>query len=77
MSNEMKTIVIPESVEKYGSNLTELDGIKVFLTGRKIAWRADCSYCILHAPGSMMPSHTASEMCQSGKHNHCTCDTCF
>lgn len=23
------------------------------------------------------PNHKANERCQSGKHNHCTCDTCF
>lgn len=24
-----------------------------------------------------MPRHKASASCQSGKHAHCTCDTCF
>lgn len=23
------------------------------------------------------PPHKASETCRSGKHNHCTCDSCF
>lgn len=23
------------------------------------------------------PSHNASSRCESGKHPHCTCDTCF
>jgi len=23
------------------------------------------------------PSHKASDKCESGKHPHCTCDTCF
>ena len=23
------------------------------------------------------PSHDASRSCESGKHNHCSCDTCF
>ena len=23
------------------------------------------------------PSHDASDRCESGKHSHCTCDTCF
>ncbi len=23
------------------------------------------------------PSHDASERCESGKRNHCSCDTCF
>jgi hypothetical protein len=35
-----------------------------------------CTYCEQHWPG-MMPSHTASPRCQSGRRNHCTCDTCF
>lgn len=25
----------------------------------------------------MMPPHDASERCESGKHPHCSCDTCF
>ncbi len=24
-----------------------------------------------------VPSHKASNRCESGKHPHCTCDTCF
>lgn len=26
---------------------------------------------------TMAPRHTASDRCQSGKRNHCTCDTCY
>lgn len=41
----------------------------------------DCSYCqeYYNHPrlSPMMPRHTASKRCQSGGHNHCTCDTCF
>lgn len=29
------------------------------------------------AGNSFHPSHDASERCESGKHPHCTCDTCF
>lgn len=29
------------------------------------------------AGSSFHPSHDASEYCKSGKHSHCTCDTCF
>lgn len=36
-----------------------------------------CSYCDEHRTDSMMPRHTASERCESGRHNHCTCDTCY
>lgn len=35
-----------------------------------------CAYCAAHWLG-IMPSHTASLRCQSGKRPHCTCDTCF
>ena len=37
----------------------------------------DCTYCAAHKPGEMMPPHDASPRCESGKRNHCTCDTCF
>ena len=37
----------------------------------------DCTYCAAHKPGEMMPPHDASSRCESGKRNHCTCDTCF
>lgn len=37
----------------------------------------ECAFCDKHRDDSMMPSHTASERCESGKHSHCTCDACF
>lgn len=41
----------------------------------------NCSYCseLFNHPtlSPFMPSHTASVRCRSGRHNHCTCDTCF
>ena len=37
----------------------------------------DCSYCAKFKPGAMMPPHDASPNCESGRRNHCTCDTCF
>lgn len=37
----------------------------------------ECSCCDQHRNDKMMPSHTASDRCESGKRNHCTCDTCF
>lgn len=39
--------------------------------------RGECAYCDEHRTDSMMPSHTASARCESGKHPHCTCDICF
>lgn len=39
----------------------------------------ECTYCdSLRAQGETFhPSHNASPRCESGKRNHCTCDTCF
>lgn len=39
----------------------------------------DCEYCDREraSNASFHPSHDASERCQSGKHSHCSCDTCF
>ena len=38
-----------------------------------------CSACdtIKTAPSQFGPRHFASDRCESGKRNHCTCDTCF
>jgi len=37
----------------------------------------ECSYCDKWGDDPMMPSHTASARCESGRRPHCTCDTCF
>ena len=42
----------------------------------------NCPTCVQEKLGHktlspMMPNHKASPRCQSGGHNHCTCDTCF
>jgi hypothetical protein len=37
---------------------------------------AACAYCQQNK-GKMHPPHFASPGCQSGHHNHCTCDVCF
>lgn len=37
----------------------------------------ECAFCDEHRNDSMMPSHDPSPRCESGKHPHCTCDTCF
>jgi hypothetical protein len=36
-----------------------------------------CNYCDQHGDNQMMPPHQPSRNCESGKHNHCTCDVCF
>lgn len=37
----------------------------------------ECAYCDKWRTDPMIPSHTPSERCESGKRPHCTCDTCF
>ena len=37
----------------------------------------ECSYCDRDRNDTMMPPHDASRFCESGKHDHCTCDTCY
>jgi hypothetical protein len=36
-----------------------------------------CAFCDEHATDQMMPGHSASDLCESGQRNHCTCDICF
>lgn len=36
----------------------------------------DCDYCLTVSVFGG-PSHEASPRCRSGRHDHCTCDTCF
>lgn len=46
----------------------------------RLAYRrppGECAYCDAHRDDPMMPSHTASARCESGRHPHCTCDTCY
>ncbi len=45
---------------------------------RRLSTVGECAYCDAERNGSgFHPSHDASDRCESGKHNHCTCDTCF
>lgn len=37
--------------------------------------RLTCSFCLAHDGEG--PPHSASSRCESGKHNHCSCDVCF
>lgn len=45
----------------------------------QFALEGECTYCDdQKAKGNnFFPPHTARQSCQSGRHNHCTCDTCF
>lgn len=54
-----------------------LDGLKTGASGRYRLPPGQCRYCDEHRNDSMMPSHTASGHCESGKRPHCTCDVCF
>lgn len=46
---------------------------------RSRAPEGECKYCdeLRAKDVHFAPPHDASPNCQSGKHNHCTCDTCF
>jgi hypothetical protein len=37
----------------------------------------DCAYCDRECGNDFHPPHDASERCQIGKRNHCSCDMCF
>lgn len=39
----------------------------------------ECPYCdrLRDEKAYLYPPHDASQNCRSGKHSHCTCDTCF
>jgi hypothetical protein len=37
---------------------------------------ANCAYCQANK-GQMAPRHFASPRCESGRHNHCSCEICF
>lgn len=39
--------------------------------------RPNCEFCRRYGHESNMPSHDASDRCESGKRPHCTCDRCF
>lgn len=39
--------------------------------------KGECAYCDRYRDDKMMPSHTPSDQCESGKYPHCTCDFCF
>jgi len=47
------------------------------LAPRRWMQPGECAYCDAHRSDPMMPSHTPSERCESGKRPHCTCDICF
>jgi hypothetical protein len=36
-----------------------------------------CSYCKGEGANTFHPPHDASDRCESGKRNHCSCDRCF
>jgi hypothetical protein len=46
---------------------------------RRVSRDPGCAYCkeLLAEGTDFAPPHEASQRCQSGKRNHCSCDTCF
>jgi len=49
------------------------------LSRRRLAPPGECVVCDgMRASGeTFAPLHDAHPRCESGKHSHCTCDTCF
>lgn len=45
----------------------------------QFAPEGECKYCDDQRANknTFFPPHTARPNCQSGRHNHCTCDGCF
>lgn len=45
----------------------------------QFAPEGECTYCDSERTkgNKWFPPHTARPNCQSGKYNHCTCDTCY
>lgn len=58
-----------------------LEAVELLRTGERRHKLApgECQYCDREraAGSSFHPSHDASSTCKSGKHSHCTCDSCF
>jgi hypothetical protein len=46
---------------------------------RVLAEPGECKYCdeLRETKAQFFPYHDASMSCQSGRHSHCSCDTCF
>lgn len=68
-----------EPNEKPADLLAALDAMRGRPAHRHQLPPGECAYCDREraAGNTFFPSHDASEGCQSGKHPHCTCDTCF
>ena len=72
------------TIEKVEMYVVCVDGIRLGVPTHKFGAETtlrrlekDCKYCNENAFEPMMPNHNASLRCESGRHNHCTCDTCF
>lgn len=69
--NEMKTLMIKGVHETIGASVRK----RLSPTGR-VAIDETCETCRTYR-GQMAPPHQASKNCESGGHDHCTCDVCF
>jgi hypothetical protein len=54
-----------------------LEAQQEIINSKNANYDAECNYCVSHYRDSMAPSHYASSRCESGGHDHCTCDICF
>lgn len=50
-----------------------------YVQGKYTRYYIGCITCEreMETGNSFFPSHNESSRCESGKHNHCSCDSCF
>jgi len=67
------------SVKATAGLLDVASGRNPTLAKRHKAQPGECVYCDGEraAGNDFHPSHDASDRCESGRHSHCSCDTCF
>ena len=64
--------------ERPSNLVAAVDGLRT--TGRRTKVpEGECAYCDGERTAGRIfhPPHDASANCESGKHPHCSCDTCF
>lgn len=66
-------------IDRPDNLLAAVDALRTPTPHRHKAPEGECAYCDRErAQGvNFHPPHDASPNCESGKHSHCTCDTCF
>jgi hypothetical protein len=93
MSSQIRQPLIDKSLEEFDENgFQQVFALCPFGTSETRQERLErlrelgsydpnCRYCdeLRDHPtlSPFMPNHTALSSCRSGRHNHCTCDSCF